>query len=67
LGGGDPGCLKREGEGRFRFGRLNVSVPDHQLAVSAIRKLETRTKLQNEMQNGVSERLMFQPPKGWKS
>jgi hypothetical protein len=42
-------------------------VPDHQLAVSAIRKLETRTKLQNEMQNGVSERLMFKPPKGWKS
>lgn len=35
---------------------------DHQLAVSAIQKLETRTKLQNEVQNGGADRLMFRPP-----
>jgi len=40
---------------------------DHQLAVSAIKKLETRTKLQNETQNGASGRLMFQPPLAKKS
>jgi integrase len=34
---------------------------DQNLAVSAIAKLETRTKLQNEMQNGRSDRLMFRP------
>lgn len=40
---------------------------DHQLAVSAIKKLEKRTKLQNEVQNGASGRLMFQPLKGDKT
>lgn len=27
MGGGDPGRLKREGEGCFRLGRLKLSVP----------------------------------------
>lgn len=40
---------------------------DHQLAVSAIQKLETRTKLQNELQNGGPERLMFRPIQGSKT
>ena len=40
---------------------------DHQLAVSAIQKLETRTKLQNEVQNGAAGRLMFCAPERLKS
>lgn len=40
---------------------------DHQLAVSAIQKLETRTKLQNEIQNGAADRLMFCAPERLKS
>ena len=40
---------------------------DPALALSAIAKLETRTKLQNENQTGAHEPLMFQAPEGRKA
>jgi integrase len=40
---------------------------DQSLAVSAIAKLETRTKLQNDLQNARPDRLSFRPPVGQKT